>query len=445
MDLAEQIQRSLLDHALLEKGDSVLIGVSGGVDSMVLLHLLHRIGHWKLHVAHFNHCLRAVESDSDESFVQGTAESLFLPYVSNRADVKKHADHHGVSIEMAARELRHGFLIESAVNLGINRIALAHHADDQVETFWLRLLRGDVGPGLTGMRWSRPARAGTDIRFIRPLLEIPKADLVRFAKENNVSFRDDSSNTSPDFLRNRLRLELIARLKNFQPSLRDVTLRTANVLAAEKDFLEKSARSWLQKREAPFGELHPALQREVIRLQMLELALKPNFDLIETLRTAPSLPVSLSRDLTIARNPGGDLTLSPRSAVTFSEGSLAIALDAPGRLFFEEFDIQWDFVPSRTQAESGVEFFDANLLGKTVTVRHWRRGDRFHPIGMSSDVKLQNLFTNSKVPASEKRQRLLATDSSGNIFWVEGLRISELHKVTAQSTHLLRWSVKRRL
>jgi tRNA(Ile)-lysidine synthase len=92
-----------------------------------------------------------------------------------------------------------------------------------------------------------------------------------------------------------------------------------------------------------------------------------------------------------------------------------------------------------------VEFFDANLLGKTVTVRHWRRGDRFHPIGMSSDVKLQNLFTNSKVPASEKRQRLLATDSSGNIFWVEGLRISELHKVTAQSTHLLRWSVKRRL
>lgn len=445
MDLTERVQKTISDHALLKPGEAVLIGVSGGVDSMVLLHVLHRIGEWKLHVAHFNHCLRGAESDSDESFVQGIADALRLPFVSNRGDVKGFADQNGISIEMAARELRHRFLLDSALNTRCEKIALAHHADDQVETFWLRLLRGDVGPGLTGMRWGRPARPGTNVRFVRPLLETAKADLVQFAKENNVPFRDDSSNSSPEFLRNRLRLELLARLKTFQPALRDVTLRTANILAAEKEFIEMSARAWLRTRTGEFKDLHPALQREVIRVQLLGLALKPNYELIENLRTRASLPISVGTDKTIRRTEFGEISLVTNFAVNFSGGSVDIALAEAGRLSFESLDVQWEFLNCREDPEPGIEFFDADAIGANVTLRHWRRGDRFHPIGMPTDSKLQDLFTNWKVPATEKRRRLLGTDASGRIFWVEGLRISELHKVTPQTRRVLKWTWKRQL
>jgi tRNA(Ile)-lysidine synthase len=444
VDLIERVQKAIFDHALLKPGDGVLIGVSGGIDSMVLLHLLYELGLWKLHVAHFNHCLRGSESDADESFVQGTAERLRLPFFTKRDNVKAFADNNGISIEMAARELRHRFLAEAAENVGFDRIALAHHADDQVETFWLRLLRGDAGPGLTGMRWSRPASGGR-IRFIRPLLGEPKTELARYAKEQRVPFREDSSNSSPEFLRNRLRLELIARLKIFQPALREVTLRTAGILAGEKEFLEQSARQWLLTKRPPFEVLHPALQRELIRIQLIDLELKPNYELIESLRTAPAIPVSVGKDKTIRRTENGAISAERNERVNFLEGCVEIVLDKPGRVSFESFDIQWEHVAQRGETEVGVEYFDAGTLGAKVILRHWRRGDRFHPIGMRSNAKLQDLFTNWKVPAAEKRRRLLAEDAMGRIFWVEGLRISELHKVTDQSRRVLRWAWQRRL
>lgn len=423
----------------------MLLAVSGGVDSVVLLHLLAQINAWKIHVAHFNHCLRGAESDADESFVQALAERLRLPFVAGRGDVKAFADQHGISIEMAARELRHNFLADSAAALRLHRIALAHHADDQVETFWLRLLRGDVGPGLTGMRWQRSVRPGSDISLIRPLLEIPKADLVNFAREQVINYRDDSSNSSPDFLRNRLRLELIARLKTFQPALREVTLRTASVLAAEKNFLEQSARAWLEAKAPAFDQLHPALQREVVRLQLLQHNVKPNFELIESLRSSPRIPISTSSTQTIIRTDAGLLSVEQRSAITFSEGTTSINIESPGRASFEAFDLEWNFVAQRGALARGTEFFDADALGPKITVRHWQRGDRFQPIGMAGPAKLQDLFTNWKIPAAEKRRRLLAADSRGRIFWVEGLRISELHKVTSTTARVLKWAWQRRL
>jgi tRNA(Ile)-lysidine synthase len=444
-DLVLRVHKTIQQHQLLPAGKPVLIGVSGGIDSVVLLHLLHRAGAWPLHVAHFNHCLRGAESDGDESFAQSMAASLGLPFVSARGDVEGFAELNGISIEMAARELRHQFFLESAQQLGVDRIALAHHADDQIETFWLRLLRGDVGPGLTGMRWSRPARAGANISIVRPLLGIAKSDLIHFARENEISFRDDSSNSSPDIVRNRLRLEIIARLKTFQPALREVTLRTIRILAAEKDFLEKHARDWLKNRSPAFLDIHVALQREILRLQLLELGLKPNFELIESLRSTPGLPVSVSPAQSVLRADSGMVTALTKSAVSFSEGAMSIDTAEPGRTAFEGVDFEWQLVTKRGEPNPGFEYFDADQVGRHVTLRHWRRGDRFHPIGMSSDAKLQDLFTNWKVPAAEKRRRLLAADSRGKIFWVEGLRISEPHKVIPQTAHILKWAWQRNL
>src|SRR5258706_520992 len=167
----------------------MLVAVSGGLDSVVLLHLLHTLAakhEWKLTVAHFNHQLRGRDSNADERFASATAARLKLPCVAGRADVRAHAKERGLSIEMAARELRHDFLARTAKQLRLSTIALAHHADDQVELFFLRLLRGTGNEGLAGMKWRAPSPADSTLELIRPLLDVSHAELEQYADVNRI-------------------------------------------------------------------------------------------------------------------------------------------------------------------------------------------------------------------------------------------------------------------
>ncbi len=415
---------------------------------MVLVDVLRWFGWFVLVVGHFNHCLRGAESDGDEVFVKGLAERWKLEFVSGRGQVEEFAEENGVSIEMAARELRHGFLVETAGRMGIRKIALGHHADDQMETFWMRLLRGDAGPGLAGMRWKRRARA--EIFFVRPLLEVPKGVLIEYACKNGIEHREDSSNESPEILRNRLRLELVARLKAFQPKLREVTLRTAEVLRAEKDFLEGAAREWLTRGRVEgevFEGLHVAMQREVVRVQLLNLGIKANFDLIEEVRMRAEVTVAVSAGRGVRREKDGSVAVVANEGVEFSSEMARVILGkekrTEGRVQFGGVEFGWKVVEERGEAGDRVEFFDAERIGGTVTLRHWKRGDRFQPVGLKGEAKLQDLFTNLKVSADEKRMRMVATDAQGKIFWVEGLRISEGHKVSEETKRVLMWSWRR--
>jgi tRNA(Ile)-lysidine synthase len=446
MDLIEVVRESITEHELVEAGERVLVGVSGGVDSVVLVEVLRRIGGFKLVVGHFNHCLRGAESDGDEVFVRELARRLKAEFVSGRGDVREFAEEKGVSMEMAARELRHGFLVERAQRMGIGKIALGHHADDQMETFWMRLLRGDVGPGLAGMRWKRRARAGTEIFFVRPMLEVAKGVLIDFARREGIEHREDSSNESPEILRNRLRLELVARLKAFQPKLREVTLRTAEVLRAEKDFLEGAAREWLTRGRVEgevFEGLHVAMQREVVRVQLVDLGVKPSFDLIEEVRMRADVTVAVSAGRGVRREKDGNVAGVANEGMEFSSEMVRAELGNEGRVQFGGVEFGWKVVEERGEAGDGVEFFDAGKVGSEITLRHWKRGDRFQPIGLKGEAKLQDLFTNLKVSAAEKRRRLAAADVSGKIFWVEGLRISEGHKVSDGTKRILLWSWRR--
>ena len=413
---------------------------------MVLLQLLHDLApqnKWSFSVAHFNHCLRGQESDADEAFVRKAADNLNLPFYSTRADVQAFATENGISIEMAGRELRHRFLIETAIAESATRIALAHHADDNIETFWMRLLRGDVGPGLAGIRWERTAGAAASIRFIRPLLNISKLDLLGYAKERNVRFREDASNANPAFLRNRLRLELLPQLHQFQPALRDITLRTIDVLSAEKAFLETEAQRWIDEAERPFDELHLALQREVLRQQLIRLGIQPAFEIIEELRLHADRPISSSPTRRILRATSGVVSEDRPTPLEFSNEQQSIGLEGPGQCRFGDVDFCWEHLPSRSPAEEGVEYFDADLVGTNGLLRMWAPGDRFQPSGMKSESKVQDLLTNLGIPAHQKRCRVLAVAKDGNIFWVEGLRISERYKVTPKTRRVLRWSSRR--
>jgi tRNA(Ile)-lysidine synthase len=453
MTLIDQVQDAILRGRLLKRGQPVLVAVSGGLDSMVLLHLLHALAparscRWQLRIAHFNHQLRGRASDADQQLVRHTAEALGLRISVGCGDVRAFARRRGISVEMAARQMRHAFLARTARRLGVGTIALAHHADDQVEHFLLRLLRGAGAEGMAGMKPQSPSPALRDVRLIRPLLHIARADLESHARRNRIRFRQDASNASLDLQRNRIRHELLPLLRReYQPGLSRTVLRTMDILGAEADCVLAQARHWLDtKHRTAFDRLHLAVQRQVLRLQLAPLNLRPDFELVERLRRAVDEPATVSPGCAVIRDEKGLVHVRPRPPAGPLSRPIAvtIALDpAAGERLFDGVRCCWKVQTRRGKqppgSVAGCEVFDADAIGAVIGLRHWRPGDRFQPIGMASPVKLQDLFTNRKVPREDRHQLLIAESASGIIFWVEGLRISEQFKLTSKTRRQLVW------
>ena len=418
---------------------------------MVLLHVLHSLSarnQWRLAVSHFNHKLRGAESDADERFVQETAAKLGLRFIGGTADAAAFARREKVSVEMAARQLRHHFLARTARRLKIHTVALAHHADDQVELFFLRLLRGSSGEGLAGMKWAGPSTSNASIQLIRPLLDQPKAALRTFAEQQGIAFREDATNARGDFLRNRVRNKLLPLLaQKYQPGLARTVLRTMDVVGAEADFVRHAAEQWLRrKRSANFDRLHVAVQRQVVHVQLLELGILPDFDLIELLRRVIEQPISLGPELAVFRDRAGRIAQRRLAQSGFDAGEAILELNgSSGTTSFGGMQICWKITSAAHTGKralkfaAGVEYFDADKVGSRVLVRHWRPGDRFQPIGLGAEAKLQDLFTNEKIPRPVRHQLVVATTASGDLFWVEGLRMAERFKLDKQTRRRLKW------
>ena len=481
-DWLQHIESSIQTHRLLKRGGGVLAAVSGGLDSMVLLHLLRELSsrhRWPLTVAHFNHRLRGRSSDADENLVRQTAAVLNLSCVVGRADVKQFARTSKLSIEMAARKLRHEFLARAAKARRLRTVALAHHSDDQVELFFLRLLRGAGGAGLAGMKWSSPSPVDSKIRLIRPLLDVSKDELLGFARENQIRFREDASNGSADFLRNRLRHELLPLLrKNYQPALNKIVLRLMEITGAEAEFVGAAAERFCRRRgdqsqirignrkpeeksETPcvhppqycyggrvvscgYNQLPLAVQRKVLQQQLVALGVPADFELVEQLRRAVDVPVSVGPGFFVLRDVAGRVGLHTAPSASFNAGEAVVPLAGrAGGALFDGVRLDWRFITGpgfvRPRHQTARECFDADRVGDKITLRHWRPGDRFQPIGLKSPMKLQDFFTNLKIPRARRRALVVAVAAGGEIFWVEGLRISENFKLTPQTKRCLAW------
>jgi tRNA(Ile)-lysidine synthase len=348
---------------------------------------------------------------------------------------------------MAGRKLRHDFLARTARRRRIPAIALGHHADDQVELFFLRLLRGTGGQGLAGMQWSNPSPSDPLILLVRPLLDQSKAALRQAAGAAGVRHREDATNAALDIHRNRVRRELIPLLRrHYQPRLEQRVLRLMDLAGAEADVVAGLAARWLEgSRRAKFNRLALAVQRRVIYMQLSRLGHAPDFDLVERLRAAPNAVVALNAGQTIRRDAEGMLRLQKTAPIKFDSARGGIVLaKRTGRAGFGGLRLSWeikeagDFAP-----EANVEYFDADKVGEKVWLRHWQPGDRFQPIGTRSARKLQDLFTNMKVPRAQRHRRVVAATARGELFWVEGLRMSEGFKLGPKTVRRLKWRWRR--
>lgn len=450
--LERQIRAFIDRESLLPHGEAVLVGVSGGLDSRVLLGVLHRLAasrRLRLVVAHFNHRLRGAAAEADQRFVQALARRLGLEYVGAAGDVRRLAKAEGWSLEMAARQLRHQFLAAAARERDIRTVALGHQAEDQVELFWLRLLRGASPAGLAGMSPQSVSPVDPHVRIIRPLLECRRPSLEAWARSERWRWREDTSNRSLDILRNRVRHRLIPRLaREYQPTLTQSILRLMDMLradAAALTALDPAGEAGSETGCGP-GQLPVSLRRRRLVRQLARAGVAPEFELVERLRQSPGTPQTVRGGRRVAESPEGVLREVPVVAGPAAGPALSVALRGrPGAVEFGGTQVSWTLrrrprsaVPPPRQ-RPGEEHFDAASVGDHVRLRHWQAGDRFQPIGMHRPVKLQDLFVNRKVPALERRRRLVAEDASGRVFWVQGERISHLHRLTDRTRRVLVW------
>jgi len=436
---------------------------------MVLLQALNALAknnRWQLTVAHLNHQLRGRSSDGDERLVANTAKALRLPFVAKKVDVKHLARTGRLSIEMAARKARHEFLAQAAARLKISHIALAHHADDQVELFFLRLFRGAGSEGLAGMKWQGPSPVNPKIQLVRPLLECSKERLHEYATSSKIRFREDASNASLDIRRNLIRRELLPMLKKkYQPALQRTVLRVMEILRADSDLVAGIAEEWLGRgtgvspvksgshgQEAratkeTFAKLPLAIQRRCIQAQLLSQGIPADFALVERLRTSPCRRFNIVPQVTVECDATGQVHFQESASAKSKTDRLEIDLaDGAGEVLFAGKRISWRVSRLRTfrrpGPRSGREVFDAEKVGGGIVLRHWLPGDRFQPIGMAKAIKLQDLFTNQKIPRGRRHDLIVATTVENEVFWVEGLRVAERFKLTPQTTRQMIWRWK---
>ena len=299
------------------------------------------------------------------------------------------------------------------------------------------------------MKWINPSPSDGTIQLIRPLLGQSRAVLRRYSEEEGVAFREDATNADLDFMRNRIRQKLLPMLLHeYQPALPRMIVRAMDILGEEADFSRRAADDWLLEQQTnSFANLHTAVQRQVIQLQLIKLGVNPDFDLVEQLRVCPETSVSVGPNLAVFRDDCGSVRRQETACSQFKSDELSVDLKCDaGPVIFGGLELDWRIrsTKSRPGFAKGREYFDVDKVGSNIVLRHWRAGDRFQPIGRGNPVKLQDLFSNQKIPRTQRHQLVVAATASGEIFWVEGLRIGERFKLDSRTVRRLKWQWSRR-
>ena len=464
--LERQVTAALRRAGYSGNHTTLVVAVSGGSDSLALLYCLHHLRErhrLRLQVAHLNHDFRGAEADADAQFVADLARELGLPVTVEKRDPQEYQQQrHISSFEQAARELRYTFLAAVAEEMGAAAVALGHTADDLAETVLLHILRGAGLHGLRGMSelspWPWPGE-GRSLSLFRPLLEATKADTLAYCRELGREYREDTGNYLGRFTRNRVRHDLLPLLASeYNPKVREALVRLARTAALELDYLEgEASRAWPQVAtveaeavtfdRASLATLDPALQRLLLRRGYAALVgdtrrlREVHLDSMSELVSAPSgravaLPFGLRlysvyHRLVLCRDeclPCPFPPLEGEHPVTLPtlEGQVTVTEVAGWRVTAQSVPPPETLSPN----EPLTARFDPSSLRDGVYIRIRRPGDRFHPLGMARDKKLQGFFTEARVPRAW-RDRVPLLVAGPRIAWVVGYRIAHWARVAA--------------
>lgn len=447
--ICDKVEQTIAKFGMIERESPVLVGLSGGADSVCLLLLLNELG-YRLAAAHLNHGLRGAESDEDARFTKELAERLGLPFFSTTRDIRPQ----GHNLENAGRRARKEFFDYLAATQGFARIALGHTSDDRIETLFLNLLRGAGPDGLTSME---PVKDKT----IRPLIETSRVEVESYLKSIGQNWRTDESNFQLRFARNQIRHSVIPDLrKRFNPNLSNGLARTIEILEDERLWMAKIAESWL----AAHGICGPdeivincmalatepvALQRRVIRtaLKRAGSTLEDvSFDRIESAR---QLLQSGKSGKTIEMPGGFKVVRSFENLIVYASPveiqDFEYRLQIPGEIHIPEAGTVFRCeILSKVVDENGENraklhackiFADGGKLGPYVRIRNWKPGDYYRPVGLPAG-KLKKLFQQARIPRHQRhRWPVVVMDSS--IVWVASFPVSREFALDGQSQKIV--------
>ncbi|HTY57600.1 MAG TPA: tRNA lysidine(34) synthetase TilS [Bacteroidota bacterium] len=433
-------------NGLFGEKDTILVAVSGGVDSMVLLDLLVKEQGLSVIAGHFNHGLRGAESDGDERFVAQRARMYGIPFHAGRGDTGGEAAKRGVGIQEAARDLRYDFLLRLRATTGAARIATAHHADDNAETILLHLFRGTGVQGMTGIPVARDG-------IIRPLLFAHREEIEEYSRIEKIPFRTDSSNAKDGYTRNAVRHHVLPLLKELvSPSVVDNINRSGDNFRTLAAYLQEETTTVLAEcttsrsagtlRLSAAGLLaRPLLLRQLAVLAAIEevSGARPASD-----RVSAVLGLLEKESGTLVTVPGGTEAARERDEIVIrprdETAGFSITVDA-GRVFTTRgFRFASQLVEARGEpAGRQTEYADAERTGvQGLTLRSWREGDWFTPLGMSGRKKLSDFFVDEKVPVDRKNRIPILCTPGGDVIWVCGMRLDDRFKITPATRRVLK-------
>ncbi|HKL09068.1 MAG TPA: tRNA lysidine(34) synthetase TilS [Bacteroidales bacterium] len=434
--MIDDFKRYIAINNLCIKDDKLLLGVSGGIDSIVMMHLFRMSG-YNIALAHCNFQLRDEESDKDEAFVTHLAENYQLPIHTIRFNTPEIAEKEGISIQMAARDLRYEWFEELRQQHHYDYIAIAHNNNDLVETFLINLVRGTGIKGLTGIKEKSGA-------IIRPLLFASRKMIDDYCRTNNFEYREDSSNKTTKYSRNLIRHEIIPAFESINPSFIDTMTQNINTLKnTEKIYYHTLQKTLTEIADEQDKKTYFAIDKieklEPVETYMFEFLNPYGFsisqinDIIASLDGisgkqffSPTHRLIKDRDNLILE----EISLVQSKPFFIEETTGQIEYPIP--LILDKSDKTEEF---QINTQKNIAQLDYDKLEFPLTLRKWNKGDYFMPLGMQNLKKVSDFFIDQKVPIPEK-EKVWIIESGNKIAWIAGMRIDERFKITENTTHI---------
>ncbi len=431
--MIEKIKHTMLEHNMMP-GNSVLVGLSGGADSVALLHIMKRLSAefgFKVYAAHINHGLRGSEAERDADFSKKLCDLLGIEFFLKNADVRALAKEWGISEETAGRQVRYDFFTEIMSKYSIDYTATAHHKNDCAETILMNFIRGSATPGLCGIPYKRD-------RFIRPLLDVSRAEIESYCTENSLQYVTDKTNLDTLYTRNKIRNVLIPQIeKDFNPNFCDTVTQNAKIIRDDEDFLKITAESEYKRlvengavNVPELKKLHKSVARRIIRIMIdkvsgtsdVSSAVVENIlDLCDKNRTGSSCDIAKN---VVARIEYGKLIVAYAKAEC-DEFSYEIKIGES--CFIPETGYTVEVSYAEKKDNDKAEYFMLPEGVDSVTVTNRRRGDRFVPSGMTGSKSVKEYMINEKIPQN-MRSRTGIVRIGDNIAWIIGYRRDERFK-----------------